>query len=334
MSVFVFDYETASRNFREGRFSRWYAKDEPQRVGKVMMAERLDRIFLPRTNIHTLIRSTDSLFTIGSCFARRLERAAKREGMDALSLRTQGFLGKNIVSGYVNRYHTSAILNELLWANGAPYSDENFVETAPGKYVDPHSHPVVSSMSLEEVRSLRDGLTAYFAQIFDADAITITLGLIEGWFDKYTGEMLNLNPLYGRDDRKGRKLLHGNRFEFRVMSHEENLDNLEKIYRVIRERNPNAKIFVTVSPVPLNATFSGRDVAVANMLSKSMLRSCAESWIGKHPDIQYFPSYEMACMSDREVVFEADGMHIDESFVGEIMSHFMNECVEPPQPNG
>lgn len=328
MSTYTYTYQQAADNFRNGRYSRWFGKEE-QRTGKEYMTERLGGVFLPEVNFHTTLRRTASLFTMGSCFARGLERAAKEAGMNATSLNTQRYLGPNIVTGYVNRYNTASLLNELRWASGEPFNEDSFMERKPGRFIDAHSHPVVDLMELDELRDLRTKLNQYFKHALSADVVTITLGLIEGWFDKLTGSMLNLNPVYGRDDG-GRQLLDGDRFEFRVMSHAENMANLEKIYQLLTTHNPKVKIIVSVSPVPLAATFSHRDVAIANMLSKSMLRSCAETWVGRHPDIQYFPSYEMAVLSDPAIVYKEDRIHIQEDFVRRIMSHFMEHCVEAP----
>lgn len=327
MSVFHYSYKTASENFSSSSYSRWASKSDNQ-AGKVLMPDRLQDIFLPQANIHTKVLPTAALFTMGSCFARGLERAAHRAGMKALSRLTQPFIGKGIVAGYANRYNTASILHELEWAAGKPFPQAAFLELRPNRFLDPHSHPVIGSVGKSEAERLRAGLRRYFAQAYDANVFTVTLGLTEGWFDLETNMMLNLNPLYGRNDGEGRKLLDGERFEFRVMSHAENMNNLEKIYCLIKQHNPGAKIFVTVSPVPMQATFSGRDVAVANMFSKSVLRSCAETWVGRHPDIQYFPSYEMAVMSNPKKVYKDDTIHIQESFVDEIMAHFMRSCVK------
>ena len=57
--------------------------------------------------------------------------------------------------------------------------------------------------------------------------------------------------------------------------------------------NPQAKIIVTVSPVPLIATYEDRHVLVSNCYSKAALRVAAEEIVAARPDIAYFPSYEI-----------------------------------------
>ena len=107
------------------------------------------------------------------------------------------------------------------------------------------------------------------------------------------------------------------------------MDNLERLFALLKRHNPDCHIVVTVSPVALTATFTERDVVVANCMSKSTLRACAETWQSLHPgQIDYFPSYEMAIMSDRAVVLMEDSVHIQKTFVDEIMAHFAANFID------
>ena len=225
-------------------------------------------------------------------------------------------------NGYTNRYNTASIYNELRWAAGDPFPESGFAEAEPGRFYDLHSHPVVGARDHAEVSRLRKELTSHFSKVYEADVITITLGLIEAWFDRENETYINFAPVFVAPQALGQRL-QASRFEFRVMSFEENMRYLESIYSLLEVHNPNAIIFVTVSPVNLMATFSTRDVVVANCFSKAMLRTCAESWKQMHPErIQYFPSYEMATLSNRELVYQGDGLHIRPDFVQQIMRYF------------
>jgi len=57
--------------------------------------------------------------------------------------------------------------------------------------------------------------------------------------------------------------------------------------------NPRAKMILTVSPVPLIATYEDRHVLVSNTYSKSVLRVAAEEISKRNPMCDYFPSYEI-----------------------------------------
>ena len=52
----------------------------------------------------------------------------------------------------------------------------------------------------------------------------------------------------------------------------QNFDNLATIYRIIRQRRPEAAIVLTLSPVPLFATFRPVSCVTANSVSKAILR--------------------------------------------------------------
>jgi hypothetical protein len=107
------------------------------------------------------------------------------------------------------------------------------------------------------------------------------------------------------------------------------LKALEEIHKILFENlGRNLRIVVTVSPVPLTATFTGRDVVVANTYSKSVLRACAERWVRNHPqEITYFPSFEMATLSHPDAVWMGDRVHVRPDFVRHITTHFVQNCL-------
>jgi len=327
MSVYTYPFQSAQQNFATNRLARWHTSSNEKVGNKILATARMaGEVFRPGVEFAQKISAGDSVFTIGSCFAREMERALGTIGFNVLSLRRSNLIDPNLTSGYANRYNTASILNELKWAAGEPFPANGFAEVRAGAFVDLHSHPVIGVKSSEEIKSLREALTTYFAQIYSADVVTVTLGLIEGWFDKKDSTYLNFAPIFGQD---ARRILTSDRFEFRVMSYEENMAALEEINALIERHNPKARIIVTVSPVSLSATFSDRDVVVANCFSKSMLRTCAETWKQRHPDrITYFPSYEMATLSNRATAYADDGMHIRPAFVNEIIGYFKEVALE------
>ena len=61
----------------------------------------------------------------------------------------------------------------------------------------------------------------------------------------------------------------------------------------MRALNPNVKIVITVSPVPLKTTFEFKSAMQADCISKSTLRVVAHEFVTKHPDVVYWPSFEV-----------------------------------------
>ena len=87
--------------------------------------------------------------------------------------------------------------------------------------------------------------------------------------------------------------------------------------------NPNLKVLLTVSPVPLVATASGDHVLVATQYSKSVLRAVAGDAAQDHAAVEYFPSYEIiAAPPTRGAFFEPNLRGIAAEGVELVMRHF------------
>jgi len=95
-----------------------------------------------------------------------------------------------------------------------------------------------------------------------------------------------------------------------------------------RYGHPDIRIVITVSPVPLMATFSKMDVVAANAYGKSLLRTVAEEWAAAHDNVDYFPSYEIVQNSNREAAWEPDLRHVTGAAVQHIMDLFVREYIE------
>ncbi len=83
------------------------------------------------------------------------------------------------------------------------------------------------------------------------------------------------------------------RHRFRQTSVAENEQNILAIVELIRSTNPTAPIVLTLSPVPLKATF--RHIScVTDCVSKSVLRVAIDNVMSMEPDdVWYWPSFEV-----------------------------------------
>lgn len=79
---------------------------------------------------------------------------------------------------------------------------------------------------------------------------------------------------------------------------------------------------ITVSPVALERTYTNQDVIVANMMSKSTLRSAAGTLSIQADGVDYFPSYEAAMVSDPNLVWMGDRRNITDWMVTQIIKTF------------
>lgn len=99
--------------------------------------------------------------------------------------------------------------------------------------------------------------------------------------------------------------------------------------RRMKEINPDTRMFITLSPVPLEGTASEYTVFEANAISKAIVRYAIALAVEKNPDIEYFPSYEIvtqiaAAMGEGSFAND-DGhpRHVNKSVVELICSLFI-----------
>ena len=137
---------------------------------------------------------------------------------------------------------------------------------------------------LEELA--RDPQSAWAAHFRNLDLFVISLGVAASFFDPQTGE----NVLVGGEE----KALAASRYVFRMMSVGENVAHLRAMLDHIKVLSPSAAIVLTVSPVPLAATFERASAVQADAVSKSTMRLAAEAVMQEQrPNVYYWPSFEI-----------------------------------------
>lgn len=148
----------------------------------------------------------------------------------------------------------------------------------------------------------------------EAKVVILTLGLIETWRDQRDHATYYRVPspsIYDPD-------IH----EFYVQTVEDCTRDLDAIQKLLAASNPDAEIVVTVSPVPLFATFRmDVDVVSANRLSKSTLRVAAEYFSQKHDNVHYFPAYEIVTQGVEDP-YEDDNRHVTDATIATVMQSF------------
>ncbi len=157
--------------------------------------------------------------------------------------------------------------------------------------------------------------------LLEAEVFVITLGLTEIWQLKSDAAVLSRVPWR----------LSSSLVEKRQLSVEENLAELELMLNTLRRFNPRVQFIVTVSPVPLQATYRGEEahVVVASSLSKCTLRVAAEQFAKRNSGVTYFPAFETV-MYCTEQPFEADHRHVRRSTVARVMRLFHTMFVRDP----
>lgn len=148
--------------------------------------------------------------------------------------------------------------------------------------------------------------------------LVFTLGLTEAWEDPRDGAVFPLAPGVSGGDWNPEAA------RFRNFDEDETWHDLRDALALVRERNPAVRVILTVSPVPLAATYEPRHVAVSTAWSKACLRIAAERAARRLPGVMYFPSYEVITSPQvRGRYWAENGRDVREEGVEHVMRLFL-----------
>lgn len=318
--------EAALGNIRNNPMSVWCGNDaDTAGANQNYAGNRVKQEFLPVAVTKKFdIAEGDSVYAMGSCFAREIEAAFGRGGFDVLSFKSEDFSEEDFrsphswgASNFLNRYNTASMLAEVERVLGVrDIADDKLVYGPADRLMDLHFGNSCEPGDLALIAKRRQITKTVGSRLARANIVVFTLGLTEAWYDNegegYINSAVDLHILRRNKDR----------FELRLLNFQENLANLEQIYAHVRAVNPGAKIVVTVSPVPLQATFTEHDVVIANLNSKATLRAVAAEFCANHDDVLYFPSYEIVSYSDQSSAWKGDRRHVTTRMVDFIINTF------------
>jgi len=242
-----------------------------------------------------LLSPTDTVVALGSCFAEEL-----REVLERAQFGSDLFW---VPSGLNN---TFALLDFTSWAATGSATHRAF------RYERSDEGHIVEWTAGREH-------TWYAQQFRDAGAFVFTLGLAEVWVDRETDQVFWRGvPEHIYDE---------NRHEFRLTTPAENERNIREIIRLIRTVNSAAPIVLTLSPVPLLATFRDISCMTADCVSKSVLRVALDDVMSTKPEnVYYWPSFELVKWAGAALDWRAygqDARHAHRYLVNCIMNAFV-----------
>lgn len=282
---------------------------------------------LPFAGATPILDKTTPIGSAGSCFAMEIAHELQRKGFnyvvtepypDAATGLSNACARWGIIFNtpsfrqLVERAFGTMELPRVLWTS-----------KQDGKriYLDPFREDIWFNSVEEYEADFAGHLKAVREALTTACVFVITLGVNEVWRFKSSGAVLQRSPW-----RVASALV-----ESHVMTVDENLDQLQRMLDVWRSFNPDLKLIVTVSPVPLHATFRGetQHVVTANTHSKAVLRVVAEEFVARNRDVFYFPSYEVVMTSTADA-WMPDLRHVQKHTVERVMQLFDQIFVSPP----
>jgi tetratricopeptide (TPR) repeat protein len=303
---------------KEGEFNNWPLRGD--------LDDRFAHYADPAVFPRFLLEPGQRIFTIGSCFARNIERHLESAGFDiptlGLTVDKREWGGDPVE--LLNNYVPQAIAPQIRWAFDLERFDvsKHCVELYPGRYIDLQMPFLLKAMSEPAVRDFRERINAIYRALATSHVVLITLGLIEAWFDNRAKRYVNCAP------PKTAVRADPNRFELHVLEYNEVLASMRELLALLGQVCPaDHRVILTVSPVPLTATFTASDVAVANTYSKSVLRSVVEVLVAERENIDYFPSYESVTLTDRSIAYGYDQIHVVQGLVKLNLDRMMRRYV-------
>lgn len=286
------------------------------------------------------ISESTKVATAGSCFAQHISRKLSHSGYhyytvenappelpnDEVAKQNYGTFSAR----YGNIYTARQLLQLFDRAFGTFHPSARVWQRQDGRYVDPF-RPQVEPAGFESREAQEADTASHLSAVrhlFETlDVFVFTLGLTEGWHAVADGAVFPIAPgvAGGSWDEREIKFIN---FELEDVV----ADMLAFVDRLLGV-NAKAKIILTVSPVPLVATYENRHVLVSNTYSKSVLRVAADKLARARSAVLYFPSFEIITSNaTTHRYFEEDMRSVTEAGVEHVMRVFFDHLTLAGKP--
>jgi len=286
------------------------------------------------------ISASDRIVTAGSCFAQHVARYMSESGFNhhiteqAHPIIPPKLATKHNYGMFSARYgniYTAKQLKQLLErAYGAftPQVKSWKARTSEG-VVDPF-RPQIQPGGFVSEAELEADRASHFSSIRRAieemDVFVFTLGLTEAWVDTRDDAVFPIAPGIAGGEYDPETVA------FKNYNDTEVYEDLIAALSFIREKRPDIKIILTVSPVPLNATYEDRHVLVSTVLSKAILRIAADKCAKHLNNCVYFPSYDIITSPHvRGKYFDVDCREVLPAGVNHVMRLFLRHFTDANQ---
>lgn len=281
---------------------------------------------LPYVNKHAIMDIDTPIGSAGSCFAFEIAKFFQQEGYNyVVTERNDDPESGVLVDGYKPGdeyvkfcanygilFNTPSFLQLAEKAFGIKKYQKLLIDSDNGYFLDPYRENVLFESQAAYMADYEKHVEAVKQSFLQSKIFVITLGLNECW-QLHDGTFMSRNP---REN-----MFH--LVKHRTLTVQENVDNIQRFFDIIKVHNPDFKLIISVSPIPFLATGRANEqhIITANCHSKSVLRVAADELVRKNQDMYYLPSYELVteCVED---AWEADHRHVKPETVGKVVSMF------------
>jgi len=281
-----------------------------------------------------IVRESHNIATYGSCFAQHIGNALQARGYRWLitesppknmSDSVAKSFNYNVFSSRTGNIYTASLLKQWVeWSfDRSLVPDEVWVKG--GRFFDPFRPTVEPNgfQSIDElIRSRNYCLDCFRASVEKADFFVFTMGLTESWHNIKGWEYpVCPGTAAGEYDKENHGFINQ---DYNIVR-----KDMESALGLLKKYNPRLKVILTVSPVPLTATYSGKHVLQATMSSKSTLRSVADYFCNNKRFVDYFPSYEIInSPAYSGYFFEPNKRSVSKVGVNHVMSCFFADLYD------
>jgi hypothetical protein len=303
--------EEAIKNAKNAGYARRLpAQDDPRIRNGAVFPEIVPRFSLAKGT---------SIFIVGSCFARSVE-----EKLQEFSLPTRRFAAPESErpgrpNGILNEYNPGTMCQRVEYAaKGASFGDLCIAPEGDG-YIDLLLPEYVTPATKERLLERRAEVDDVYIDLAASEAVIVALDVVEAWYDKAAGLYLNRIPpaAFLLADRE--------RFELHILDVDDTQRLLERMVNALTAMGI-AKILVTVSPVALEATYSGKDCVLANSYSKSVLVVSATHVSRIYREVDYFPGCEIVTSAGPDS-YAPDFIHVREHVLDSVANYLIDRYV-------
>jgi hypothetical protein len=278
--------------------------------------------------------------TAGSCFARNVSAMltssgykhfvteAAPAGMTSDEARRRQY---GVFSARFGNVFTARQLRQLFDRAYLTFEPQDIAWPRPdGRYADPF-RPTIEPAGFATVHELLESRDTHFIAVRNMfeqlEVLILTLGLTEGWRARADGAVFPLAPGMsgGKPD--------SSTYEFHNFTVSEVVEDLQTFLQRLAEVNPAANIILTVSPLPLVATYERRHVLVSSTVSKSILCAAVDEIARANSHVSYFPAYEIVNGAfSRGSYYESDLRSPTSAALGHVMRIFVAHCRDGHNP--
>lgn len=284
-------------------------------------------LFDPVTEAGFKVAPDDKVGTLGSCFAQHLARSIQASGYNYFVAETAptGATAAQAESYGVfsARYGNVYTVRQALQLLERAFDGRTFEDTAwtSGDRWRDAFRPNVEPSGFESVDALLRDRARHLAAVrtvfSKSNILVFTLGLTEAWVSVRDGAVFPLAPGVAAGE------YDSERYAFVNFDYLDVRRDLEVWIQRVKHINPDVRILLTVSPVPLAATFENRNVWTSTAYSKATLLAVARDVSKSHDLVDYFPSYEIITSPLTEGRYFADDLRsVREVGVAHVMRLF------------